>query len=151
MDGARAPARILLVEDNHDHALLSRRALRGDGPSVDVVWAKDGHEALEILGGHNGHAGAPPPALILLDVNMPRIGGHEVLARVKRDPRLRAIPVVMLTTSGEPVDVRLSYLEGANSFVTKPVSFEQFMDTIQTIRNYWIGVNRLPEAPAALA
>ena len=144
MDGRRSPVTILLVEDNPDHALLSRHALRADG--VDVVWAKDGHEAIEILHGEKGHAVAPAPALILLDVYMPCVGGHEVLAHVKSDARLRMIPVVMLTTSGESVDIRKSYLAGANSFVTKPAVFADFAQTVRTIRDYWIGVNRLPDA-----
>jgi two-component system response regulator len=142
MNMPRSAVRILLVEDNPDHALLSRRALRGDG--VEVVWVKDGREAIDLLRRET-------PALILLDVNMPRVGGHEVLAHVKADPRLRTTPVVLLTTSAEPVDIERGYHAGANSFVTKPVTFTEFTRAVRTIRDYWIGLNRLPETPASVA
>lgn len=137
---------ILLVEDNIDHAELTRRALRSGNMLNDVHWAKDGEEALDFLyqrGRFADPAAAPRPALILLDIKLPKVDGLKVLRQIKGDPSLRTIPVVMLTTSGQSDDVTEAYGAGANSFVTKPVSFREFVEKIQTLKLYWMLTNVL--------
>ena len=139
---------ILLVEDNQDHAELTLKALR-NGPSTnEVFWVKDGQEALDFLqqkGRWSDASAAPRPGLVLLDVNLPKVGGHEVLRRIKADEGLKAIPVIMLTTSDREEEVAASYLSGVNSFVTKPVHFKDFVERIKSVKPYWIVTNRLPE------
>ena len=141
---------ILLVEDNHDHAELTLKALRnGPATTQQVYWVKDGQEALDFLQNRGRWAdttAAPRPGLVLLDVNLPKVGGHEVLRRIKADDVLRAIPVVMLTTSDREEEVASSYLAVVNSFVTKPVHFKDFIERIKSVKGYWIVTNRLPEA-----
>jgi CheY-like chemotaxis protein len=136
---------ILLVEDNQDHAELTLKAL-ANGNSV--FWVKDGEEALDFLqrrGRFATNGAAPRPGLILLDVNLPKVSGHEVLKRIKADDGLRSIPVVMLTTSDRDEEVAASYRSGVNSFVTKPVRFSDFVERIKTLKGYWVVTNRLPE------
>jgi two-component system, response regulator len=115
----------------------------------EVNWVKDGAEALEFVqqrGRYADQARAPRPGLILLDIKLPKLDGHEVLQELKRDERLRTIPVVMLTTSRESQEVSACYAAGANGFVSKPVSFREFIDTIQTIKLYWVLTN-VPAEP----
>ena len=136
---------ILLVEDNQDHAELTLKALQNGN---HVFWVKDGQQALDYL--HRQHQWADPvtsprPGLILLDINLPKVGGHEVLKRIKADESLRSIPVVMLTTSDRDEEVAASYRAGVNSFVTKPVRFSDFVERIKNVKGYWILTNRLPE------
>jgi CheY-like chemotaxis protein len=136
---------ILLVEDNQDHAELTLKALQNGN---QIFWVKDGEEALEFLQRKNRWAGsnaAPRPGLILLDINLPKVGGHEVLKRIKADETLRSIPVVMLTTSDRDEEVVASYRAGVNSFVTKPVRFSDFVERIKNVKGYWLLTNRLPE------
>jgi two-component system, response regulator len=140
---------ILLVEDNHDHAELTLRALKNGNVLNDVHWVKDGEEALEFVqqrGRYADPARAPRPGLILLDIKLPKLDGHEVLQELKRDERLRTIPVVMLTTSRESDEITACYVAGANGFVSKPVSFRDFIETIQTIKLYWVLTN-VPAEP----
>ena len=137
---------ILLVEDNQDHAELTLKALQNGN---QIFWVKDGEEALDFLHRKNRWAGtnaAPRPGLILLDINLPKVGGHEVLKRIKADETLRSIPVVMLTTSDRDEEVVASYRAGVNSFVTKPVRFSDFVERIKNVKGYWLLTNRLPEA-----
>ena len=136
---------ILLVEDNQDHAELTLKALQNGN---HVFWVKDGEEALDFLQRKNRWSGsnaAPRPGLILLDINLPKVGGHEVLKRIKADESLRSIPVVMLTTSDRDEEVAASYRAGVNSFVTKPVRFSEFVERIKNVKGYWVLTNRLPE------
>ena len=136
---------ILLVEDNQDHAELTLKALQNGN---QIFWVKDGEEALDFLHRKNRWAGtnaAPRPGLILLDINLPKVGGHEVLKRIKADETLRSIPVVMLTTSDRDEEVAASYRAGVNSFVTKPVRFSEFVERIKNVKGYWLLTNRLPE------
>jgi CheY-like chemotaxis protein len=135
---------ILLVEDNQDHAELTLKALQNGN---HIFWVKDGEEALEFLQRRNRWAGnaAPRPGLILLDINLPKVAGHEVLKRIKADESLRSIPVVMLTTSDRDEDVVASYRAGVNSFVTKPVRFSDFVERLKNVKGYWLLTNRLPE------
>lgn len=137
---------ILLVEDNIDHAELTQRALRSGNMLNEICWAKDGEEALDFLyrrGRFAGPVAAPRPALILLDIKLPKIDGLKVLRQIKSDKKLRTIPVVILTTSGQTDDVTEAYEAGANSFVTKPVNFGEFVEKIQTLKLYWVLTNVL--------
>jgi CheY-like chemotaxis protein len=143
---------ILLVEDNPDHAELTIRTLRKGKLANAVLWVRDGVEAMDLLYRRNAyadHAGKPLPGLVLLDVNLPKRSGLEVLSEIKGDPALRAVPVVMLTTSGREEEVRRSFELGANSFVTKPVRLDEFSEKIQQIEQYWFLINRLSTRPKA--
>ena len=137
---------ILLVEDNEDDALLTLRALGKSAPQHQVLVARDGAEALEILfeGGHERDGLKDMPGLVLLDINMPRLGGLEVLDHIRRDERCRLTRVVMLTTSDEERDVRRAYELGANSYVRKPVGSEAFRGCVQELCTYWLTLNQLP-------
>jgi len=140
-----ADVSILLVEDNQDHAELTLKALQNGNR---VIWVKDGEEALDFLQRRNRWAdetASPRPGLILLDINLPKVSGHEVLRRIKADDTLRSIPVVMLTTSDRDEEVATSYRAGVNSFVTKPVRFSDFVERIKAVKGYWVLTNRLPE------
>ena len=140
---------ILVVEDNPDHAHFTLKAL-ADGHGVTrTYWVKNGEEALDFL--HRRRqwaesATAPRPSLILLDIHLPKLNGHEVLRHVKADDALRTIPVVMLSTSGLDADVVATYGAGANSYVTKPLKCGQFMEQIRTLKEYWTRTSRLPGA-----
>ncbi len=132
---------ILLVEDNPDHAELTLRALKDGNMLNEVFWVKDGAEALDFLehrGPYTDPANAPRPGLILLDINLPKVDGHEVLRRIKADDALRTIPVVMLTTSARDDEVCNCYKGGANSYMCKPVRFTEFMERVRTIKLYWL-------------
>jgi two-component system response regulator len=137
---------VLLVEDNPDHALFALKALRGSPPVAKVVWAKDGEEALALLDRAANQATEAAPELILLDIHLPKVNGHEVLRRVKEDARLRAIPVVMLTTSESVEDLEASYSAGANSYVAKPLAHGDFVAHISSLKQYWLVVNTMPAA-----
>jgi CheY-like chemotaxis protein len=133
---------ILLVEDNVDHAELTQRALEDQRMANRVHWAKDGQEALDYLFRKGAHASASPPGLILLDINLPKVSGLEVLKSIKSDERLRLIPVIMLTTSDRDEEVVKSYNDGANSFITKPVKFSDFTEKVKALKFYWLLTNR---------
>jgi CheY-like chemotaxis protein len=138
---------ILLVEDNPDDVALTLRALKRSNILNDVVVAKDGVEALDYLfctGPHAGRDQNSHPQVILLDLNMPRIGGLEVLQRLRADERTKALPVVVLTTSSEDEDRIESYRIGANSYIRKPVDFEQFTKAVQQLGLYWLVLNEAP-------
>ena len=140
---------ILLVEDDPGDVLMTREAFadtaaagRPIGNRLHVV--NDGVEALQFLRRQGVHAGAPTPDLVLLDLNLPRMDGREVLAAVKDDAQLRKIPVVVLTTSESEEDVLRSYELHANAYVTKPVDFDRFIEVVRKIDDFYIGVVRLP-------
>ncbi len=136
---------ILLVEDDPADAALALRALGQSKAPTKVYLAKDGDECLRFLRRQGpDFEQVPRPSLILLDLNMPRISGHEVLAAVKEDETLRNIPIVVLTTSDFEHDVVRSYNLGANSFITKPVDVEQFISLIRAVENYWLHLVSLP-------
>jgi two-component system response regulator len=135
---------ILLVEDNPDDELLTLRAFKKNNIFNEIVVAHDGVEALDYLFGTGAHAGRNPselPQLVLLDLNLPRIGGLDVLRRIRDDPRTALLAVVVLTSSREDEDVVRSYSLGANSFVRKPVEFEQFTAAVKTLGLYWLLIN----------
>jgi two-component system, response regulator len=136
---------ILLVEDNPDDVLFTIRAFRKNRMQNEVVVASDGLEALDLLLPASGEP-TLRPALILLDVKLPKVDGLEVLRRIRQDPRTAALPVVVLTTSSEERDIVESYRLGANSFVRKPVVFGDFLDATNVLGVYWLLVNE--PAPA---
>ncbi len=142
---------ILLVEDNPDDELLALRALRKNGIVGDVVVVRDGVEALDYLfatGDHAGRDASVLPRVILLDLKLPKIGGLEVLRRLRSDERTRLVPVVILSSSGEQGDMREGYGLGANSYVRKPVNFEQFVRAVEQLKSYWLVLNEVPPASA---
>ena len=144
--------KILLVEDNPDDEFLALRALRKNNVANEVIVAHDGLEALNYLFGEGTQAGKPPlvPEVILLDLKLPKVDGLEVLRRIRADERTRRIPTVILTTSGESIDIEASYDNGCNSYIRKPVDFEQFMDAVRQLGLYWLVLNTTPRT-AALA
>jgi two-component system response regulator len=140
---------ILLVEDNPDDELLTLRALRKNNVLNEVVVARDGVEALDYLFGTGEYAGRDTgvmPQLILLDLKLPKIDGLEVLKRLRADERTRLLPVVILTSSREQQDMLDGYGLGANSYVLKPVNFEQFVQAIEQLKLYWLILNEAPPA-----
>jgi two-component system response regulator len=142
------PGKILLVEDNPDDAALTMRALKSHNITNEVVVARDGVEALAFLFGTAGSAGpAEPPAVVLLDLNLPRVNGLEVLQRIRTDERTRLLPVVILTSSDEERDVMEGYRLGANSYVRKPVDFVAFTEAAKQLGLYWLLLNRAPPIP----
>jgi two-component system response regulator len=138
---------ILLVEDNPDDVQLTLRALKKNKIMNDVVAAQDGVEALEYLYGTGQYAGRDTkvlPQVVLLDLKMPRMDGLEVLHRIRADERTKLLPVVMLTTSSEDKDRVESYKLGANSYIRKPVDFDQFAVAVQQLGLYWLVLNEAP-------
>ena len=139
---------ILLIEDNPYDAELTQRAFKKNRLANRLVWVKDGVAALEYIFGSSADQTIPinlDPTLILLDLKLPRIDGHEVLRRLKQDPRTRSIPVVVLTSSREEMDIIDAYQLGVNSYIVKPVEFEKFMLAIQQVGLYWLLLNQMPE------
>ncbi len=135
---------ILLVEDNPTDAELTIRALKKQNLANQLVWVKDGAEALDFIfatGAYSGRKVEDSPKVVLLDLRLPKVDGMEVLRRVKEDPRTRMIPVVVLTSSKEDRDIVESYQLGVNSFISKPVSFDEFSKTVTELGLYWLLVN----------
>ena len=138
---------ILLVEDNADDAELTMRAFAKAKIANQIVHVTDGQEALDYLFSAGLHAGRDPaaaPTMVLLDLNLPRLSGLDVLKGMRADPRTRFVPVVMLTSSNEERDLIASYDLGANSFVRKPVDFAQFLEAAQQLGMYWLVLNQQP-------
>jgi len=138
------PIDILLVEDNPADVRLTVEALREGRITNDMVVARDGVEALDILHRREPHQDAPRPELILLDLNLPKMDGREVLAKIKEDPGLKRIPVVVLTTSQAEEDIFRTYDLHANCYIHKPVELDQFMDVVRAIEDFWLTVVSLP-------
>ncbi len=139
------PFQILLVEDDPADAFLARTAIRDAKVVSQVHHVSDGSEALAFLRRQGPkHTAAPRPDLVLLDLNMPGLSGRDVLAEIKSDSTLKDIPVVVLTTSNATSDIQSCYHAGANSFVTKPVDLDGFLDAMRSIEDYWFAVVRLP-------
>ena len=140
---------ILLVEDNPDDEALTLRALRKNNMLNEVVVARDGVEALDYLYGTGAHAGRDSsqlPQVVLLDLNLPRLGGLEVLRRIRSEPTTQVLPVVVLTSSKEERDLVESYRLGANSYVHKPVDFVEFVEAARQLGLYWLVLNEPPPA-----
>jgi CheY-like chemotaxis protein len=137
---------ILLAEDNANDVELTLAALRGNHVANEVIVVRDGADALDYLYCRNGFSGRAPenPGLILLDLKMPKVDGIEVLRQVKCDPRLRAIPIVMLTSSREENDVIRTYNLGVNAYVVKPVVFNEFMEAVRALGQFWAVINEPP-------
>ncbi len=137
--------RILLIDDNPNDLELALNVLESEDSSFsqEITVAQSGHEALRLLLDRS----LPLPDLILLDLNMPQMDGLAVLDRIRAEEQLREIPVVMLTTSGEDRDIRDSYAHGASGYVVKPLDFGQFREAMNTIRAFWMNLNRPPRLP----
>jgi CheY-like chemotaxis protein len=147
MSAGRTPITILLADDDEEDRLMTKEALTESRLANDVRFVADGEELTDYLFGHGGYADpadAPTPGLILLDLNMPKKDGREVLAEIKSEPRLRQIPVVVLTTSKTEEDIVRSYELGVNSFITKPVTFEGLVAAMTVFTQYWFEIVALP-------
>jgi CheY-like chemotaxis protein len=143
------PLTILVAEDDPDDRLLTKDALEENLLANDLHFAEDGEELMAYLrrqGRYAQDGAAPTPGLILLDLNMPKKDGREALKEIKADPQLRRIPVVVLTTSRSDEDIARTYCEGANSFITKPVTFEALVGIVRSIRKYWFETVELPRS-----
>ncbi|MES1161072.1 MAG: response regulator [Bacteroidota bacterium] len=136
---------ILLVDDNEGDILLTREALEEAKIVNRISVAYDGMEAIRFLRGASPFAHRDTPDLILLDINLPKMDGKEVLGIIKSDPELRRIPVIMLTTSSSEKDILASYDNHANCYITKPVDLERFMEVVRTIEDFWISIVKLPK------
>jgi CheY-like chemotaxis protein len=136
---------ILLVEDNPDDVELTRLAFEEANVANRMVVARDGAEALDYLFARGQYAGRDPnelPSIVLLDLNLPKLDGREVLQAIRAEPATRELPVVVLTTSAEPFDVEASYALGVNSYIQKPVDFEQFVWAVRQVGLYWLVLNQ---------
>ena len=138
---------ILLVEDSPDDVLFTQEALADADLDHRLHVARDGEEAMAFLRREGEHAGAPVPDLVLLDLNLPRKDGREVLTEVKGHPELREIPIVVLTTSSSDEDIMHSYRSYVNSYIRKPVTFDKFAEAVQAIGRYWFSLVTLPHGP----
>lgn len=137
------PIQILLVEDNPGDVFLAKEALKASKVYSNLNVVRDGQEALDYLTG-KGYPDAVRPDLILLDLNLPKKNGYEVLAEIKNDPNLNRIPVVILTSSGEENDIIKTYSLHANAYITKPVDLNQFIKIVNSIEDFWFTVVKLP-------
>jgi len=138
---------ILLVEDNADDELLALRALKKTAVPNEVVVARDGEEALEYIFGRGRYAGrdvSKQPKVIFLDLKLPKLNGIEVLRSIRKDDRTSRVPVVLLTSSDERQDLIDGYDSGANSYINKPVDFNEFVEQVKLLGQYWLGINRVP-------
>jgi len=138
---------VLLVEDNPDDEELTKRGLRRANLKTPIDVAHDGQEAVDYLFGNDDHAPNPLPAVVLLDLKLPRVGGLEVLKRIRADKRTHRLPVVILTSSNEDRDLVSGYESGANSYVCKPIQFDEFAAAVRQLGVYWLMINE-PAPPA---
>jgi CheY-like chemotaxis protein len=138
------PAHLLLIEDSPGDIRLTQEAFRTADPSIRMHVATDGVEAMAFLRHEGAYTDAPRPDLILLDLNLPRMNGHEVLALIKQDDRLKSIPTVVLTTSDAQADIVHSYKMRANCYLTKPIRFDDFEALVTKIHEFWLKSIRLP-------
>ena len=139
-----APVRLLLVEDNPGDVRLTREALRESKLNIRLHHVPDGVEAMRFLRRERPHEAAPLPDLVLLDLNLPRKDGREVLAEIKADEALRQVPVVILTSSEAEQDIARAYELHANCYVTKPVDLDQFITIVRSIEHFWFTIVKLP-------
>lgn len=148
MNALRKPVVVLLAEDDEDDYLLTKKAFEDSRLINELRWVRDGEALMDYLhrrGEYQATATSPRPVIILLDLNMPKKDGREALKEIKSDQDLRRIPVVVLTTSKTEEDILRSYDLGANSFIRKPVNFEQFVRAVQVLKQYWLEVVELPK------
>jgi chemotaxis family two-component system response regulator Rcp1 len=141
------PIEVLLVEDSPGDVRLTREAFKDAKVHINLHVASDGAEAMAFLGREGAHSNAPRPDLILLDLNLPKKDGREVLAELKESPTLKSIPVVILTTSAAEADIQGSYQRHANCYITKPVDLEGFLRVVKSIDSFWLSVVKLPHEP----
>lgn len=141
----RLSGTLLIVEDNDDDYLFTERAFKKAKFANPLVRVSDGQSALDFLYKAGDYADSPRPAMVLLDLNMPGVNGYTVLEKMKADETLRAIPVVVLTTSDDPRDIEKCYTLGANSYVHKPVDLPGFIEAIARLKDYWFEISLLPE------
>jgi two-component system response regulator len=145
------PAEILLVEDNPDDVDITLRAFHKLRVAYTLHVVRDGQEALDFLfceGEYSGRAGLPRPDLVLLDLNLPKVDGPEVLAKIRASDGLSTMPVIVLTVSERQEDIQGSYKLGANTYITKPVDFAKFMHAVEVLGEYWIAIAKLPSRAA---
>ena len=135
---------ILLVEDNPGDVRLTKEALRGARVANDLHVVVDGEEAIEFLNQRGAHADAPRPDIVLLDLNLPRLDGSEVLAQIKTDPELAKIPIIVLTSSSAEADIQRAYELHANCFISKPVDFTEFIGAVRSLEGFWLKIVKLP-------
>jgi len=147
--GEARPIEVLLVEDNPGDVRLTREALRDGKVSNHLSVVADGVEALRFLRREGQYAGAPRPDVVLLDLNLPKKDGREVLQEIKQDPALRTIPVVILTSSEAERDIAGAYALQANCYITKPVDLDQFITVVRSIEDFWFSIVKLPPGPRA--
>lgn len=145
IDRDQRPITILLVDDDPDCRLLIRDAIAECRVANDVFEACNGIEAMEFLQGRGRHAGAPKPGLIYLDLEMPGMNGQETLRAIKADPRLRDIPVVMMTGVADEKEMQIAAANGANSYTLKPANVEQFIETVLASTSYWLTIHQYPD------
>jgi len=143
--GGGRPIDVLLVEDSPGDVRLTKEALRDSNRAIHMHVACDGVEAMAFLRREGVHAGAPRPHLILLDLNLPRMDGREVLAHIKADDDLKTIPTIILTTSEAEADITKSYQLQANCFLTKPVQLDEFESVVKSINDFWLTKVKLPK------
>ena len=134
------PVRVLIVEDSPDDVAIAQRAFKASRVANELLVARDGQEAVDLMLGDG-----KPPELMLLDIKLPRLDGHEVLQRVRADERLKTLPVIMLSASQREEDVLESYRLGANSYIQKPVAFGRFQEILEIFATYWFEVATLPQ------
>jgi len=142
--GFQGPVNILLVDDDPADAGLAKKALQSWKSKNTVYHVDDGDKCLKFLKRQDEFGEAPRPNIILLDLNMPRVSGHEVLKTIRKEEELRGLVVVVMTTSDSDIDVSLCYSRGANSYITKPVEFDRFLEVVCNIEEYWLNTARLP-------
>ncbi|MCW3093047.1 MAG: two-component system response regulator [Ferruginibacter sp.] len=140
-----SPIHILLVEDNEGDIILTREALNMGGVNHEVSIVRDGEQAIKFLNKEDINYKAKRPDLILLDINLPRIDGFEVLSYIKKNEQLKTIPVIMLTTSTSEKDVLASYKNHANCYISKPVDLDKFFEVVQKIEHFWNSIVHLPK------
>ncbi len=138
-------AHILLVEDNEGDIILTLEAFEESKLKTHISVVKNGQEALDFLFQRGGFVSAQKPDIILLDINIPIFNGHEVLRQVKEDSILKKMPVIMLTTSSNKKDINLTYENHGNSFITKPINMDQFLDAILKIEEFWLQLSKLAD------
>lgn len=152
MKGRRRPVTILMADDDPDDCLLAKEALAESRLVNDLHFVSDGEELMDYMYQRGKYAkpnSAPRPGFILLDLNMPRKDGREALREIKADPNLRHIPIIVLTTSKADEDIYRSYAQGANSFITKPVTFASLVEVMRALEKYWFEIVELPSGEEA--
>ena len=140
------PIEILLVEDSPEEAQLTMEALKDGRVNNRLHWVEDGEKAISFLSREGEYSASPRPDLILLDLRLPRMSGHEVLNEIKKHPSWKRIPVVIMTSSDDEKDVRSAYDHHANCYITKPVDIDKFMEAVRSIEDFWLTIVHLPAA-----